>query len=302
MANRETHLNYFNHIAGVGDDDIDIAICSLQEFLDNENLIADRRQCRIVYTFVLGGGHRDDNLTMKHGRGLDLGSINQTLKTRCLWQDPECGGTDIDEWTVDTPQFHTTIHLQEEMKTNKDITFLSISENHELGKTDTWFTYSAMLTKSRPDLNIRFTAKLDSDNFVNYYALQSYMLQHKQLFRDKQYIYGGFVIHKGVCSGRNYGYACRDPRFIAPLFMAGAFTYLSTPLAQHIYLNGTSLEHKKQIWIAREDMQLGNMVYSDPSITVEIVKHNDYPAFLNKHCSGDPVTYRHEFTKSFKRY
>src|SRR6056300_633210 len=90
----------------------------------------------------------------------------------------------------------------------------------------------------------------------------------KKQFRDKQYIYGGFVVYKGVCSGPNYGYACRDRRFIAPLFMAGAFTYLSTPLAEHVYLNGTSLERKKEVWIPREDMQIGNMVYSDPSITV----------------------------------
>ena len=297
MANRETHLNYFKRIAGGSDDDN--TICSLQEILGNQTLIADERQCRIVYTFVMGGGTRNDNLRLKNGRGLDLGSINKTVKTRCLWQDPECGGTDIDEWTVDTPQFDATIHLQEEMKMNKDITFLSISENHELGKTDTWFTYSAMLTKRRPDLGIRFTAKLDSDNFLSYYALQSYMKQHKQLFGDKQYIYGGFVIYKAVCSGRAYGFVCRDPGFIAPLFMGGAFTYLSTPLAQHVYLNGTSLERKKQVWIPREDMQLGNMAYSDPSIAVEIVTHNKYPLFLNKHCFGNPVDYRREFAKQF---
>ncbi len=296
MANRETHLHYFKHIAGVGDDYI--AICSLHQFLGDQNLIADKRQCRIIYTFVMGGGPRDDDLTKQNVNGLDLGAINQTVKTRCLWQDPECGGTDIDEWTVDAPQ-SPSIHLQEEIKTNKDITFLSISENHQLGKSDTWFTYAAMLTKSRPDLDIRFTAKLDSDNFLNYYALQSHMLQHKQRFRDKQYIYGGFVIYKGVCSGRTYGYVCRDPQFIAPIFMAGAFTYLSTPLAQHVYLNGTSLERKKEVWIPLEDMQIGNMAYSDPSITVEIVQHNKLngPYTLNKHCSSDPSMYRREFAK-----
>lgn len=299
MANRETHLNYFKYIADDFDDG-DIAICSLQEFLGNQNLITNKKQCRIIYTFVMGGGPPDNDLTKQHGNGLDLGSINQTVKTRCLWQDPECGGTDIDEWTVDTPQ-SLSIHLQEEMKTNKDITFLSISENHELGKSDTWFTYAAMLTKSRPDLEIRFTAKLDSDNFLNYFALESYMSGHKKQFKDKKYIYGGFVVYKGVCSGPNYGYACRDRRFIAPLFMAGAFTYLSTPLAEHVYLNGTSLERKKEVWIPREDMQIGNMVYSDPSITVEFVKHNKLRrSFLNKHCDGDPMTYRHEFAKEFK--
>ena len=296
MANRETHLSFFKRIAG---DEDDKTICSLHELLGNQTLIADERQCRIIYTFVIGGGPRNDILTLKNGRGLDLGSINKTAKTRCLWQDPECGGTDVDKWTVDTPQFNTTIHLQEEMKMNKDITFLNISENHELGKTDTWFTYAAMLTKRQPNLGIRFTAKLDSDNFLDYYSLQSYMKQHKQLFRDKQYIYGGFVIYKAVCSGRGYGFVCKDPSFIAPLFMGGAFTYLSTPLAHHVYLNGTSLELKKKIWIPREDMQVGNMVFSDPSITVEIVQHNKHPFFLNKHCYGEPLTYRNEFIKHF---
>ena len=296
MINRETHLSYFKK--HVNDDRKRDTICSLQELLNNESLVNDRRRCQIVYTFVMGGGIHDDNLRHKFGRGLKLDSVNGTIRTRCLWEDPDCGGTDVRQWTMGKPKFDASPKLLEEIKENKDITFLSISENHELGKTDTWFTYAAMLTKNRPNLRIRFIGKLDSDNFLNYAAFMTYFKRNKQYIKERKFLYGGYVIHKGVCSTRSYDYICKRPEFIAPLFIPGALVYLSTPLAQHVFMDGTTLERKKQVWIHREDVQLGNMAYSDPSIVVETLNHQKNGGQnINKHCFSDPVLYRHEFYK-----
>ena len=76
-----------------------------------------------------------------------------------------------------------------------------------------------------------------------------------------------------VCRQSVYGYACLNPKFIAPLFMSGALVYLTTPLAQHVFMDGTSLERKREVWIAGEDMQLANMVYSDPAMTPFVINH-----------------------------
>ena len=296
-ANRETHLKYFKfenfeRIVGYGTG----TICSLQEVLTNTSLVSDQSQCQILYTFVMGGGNKDDMLTKKRSN-LDLASINKALKTRCLWQDPGCGGEDIDQWTVDYPQFIPSLQLKEELQMNRDITLLNISENHELGKTDTWFTYTAMLTKNRPDLNIRLIGKMDSDNFLDYSKFLGFFHRYDIDLREKKYLYGGPPIYKAVCSGKAFGRLCTKPEFIAPLFIPGALVYLSTPLVQHVYMNGTSLERKKSVWIPIEDMQLGNMVYSDSNINVTLLPHNHGGKGINEHCFSDPVKYRALFSK-----
>ncbi len=245
----------------------------------------------------MGGGIRDDNLRNKFGRGLNLDSVSGEIKTRCLWQDPDCGGVDIRQWTLKMPKFDVSLQLREEIKKNEDITFLSISENHELGKTDTWFTFAAMLTKRHSHLNIRFIAKMDSDNFLNYTAFLAYFKRLKQYIKERKYLYGGYVIYKAVCSGRAYGHLCQQPEFIAPLFTSSALVYLSTPLAQHVYMDGTTLEQKKQVWISREDVQLGNMVYSDPSIKVQLLnQHHNGGTKINTHCFNNLVRYRLEYS------
>ena len=47
------------------------------------------------------------------------------------------------------------------------------------------------------------------------------------------------------------------------------FFYLSAPLAQHVYTEGTTLSQKQRNFFMAEDMQVANMVYSDPTIEVK---------------------------------
>ncbi|KAL9185719.1 hypothetical protein ACHAXT_003496 [Thalassiosira profunda] len=283
MVNRETHLRYYKyHSAPTGEIRPDY-ICSLHDLLHKPELAKDAENCRVVYTFVMGGGEGDANLRNKItylGKARDA----QPEGTRCLWEDPECGGTDISKWTLDEPKGDISDVFASERLNYDDITLLSIPENHEMGKTDTWFTYASMLTRERPNLRIGFVGKMDSDNFIRWPAFFNYLAV--QVYA-KPYIYGGYIIHKKVCSGRVYGYACKSPTVIFDTFATGAHVYLSTPLAQHVFLNGTTLERKKEVWTVGEDMQLGNMVYSDPKIDLQLFNHRYGGEGINTHCFND---------------
>jgi len=131
MANRETHLNYFKHYykSTKTDDDSSIrhdTICSLQDLLNNITLSNDSNSCRIVYTFVMGGGIGDENMKRKvNTLDREKGAASK-VKTRCLYQDDDCGGTDITKWILDTPQCNITNVFKAELKKYNDIILLSI--------------------------------------------------------------------------------------------------------------------------------------------------------------------------------
>ena len=340
LAARETHLDYFKHyyntkttntlevsdIGTVGPD----TICSLKEIMNNSTLAKDATSCRIIYTFVMGGGIGDEYMKRKVDK-LDKGRYSNTnVKTRCLWEDPECGGRDITKWTLVAPKCNISSTLANEMKEYNDITFLSIPENHELGefesmstifllafwliiptdkhcylgKTDTWFTYVAMLTRQHPELQIGFVGKIDSDNFIRWPRYLKFLDGERYYINLHPYIYAGYAIHKNVCKGRMYGFACANPDFIAACFASGAMAYLSTPLAQHVFMDGTTLERKKQVWIVGEDMQLANMAFSNPKIIPYVMNHRyrngrDISGLhgydFSYHCSNDPIRYRKEY-------
>ena len=305
-VNRETHLSYFHH-HGVSEGNRTGLICSLKELLDNSTLARDPESCRIVYSFVIGGGvgHADVDMTKQVGAptrqsgGDDKMMFN--AKTRCLWEDPECGGKDINQWTLDVPKCNISDTFARELREYKDITLLSIPENHELGKTDTWFTYTSMLTWQYPELQIGFVGKIDSDNFIRWPVFINYLERYakKPITAAKPFIYGGYAIDKKTCSGPTYGYACAQENFIAEVFVSGALVYMSTQLAQHVFMYGTTFERKRNIWIVGEDMQLANMAYSDPKIIPFVINHRSgqYGSYINLHCFNDPALYRREYYK-----
>ncbi|KAL7536331.1 hypothetical protein ACHAXR_007084, partial [Thalassiosira sp. AJA248-18] len=300
-ANRETHLSYFKQNKLLEGERPD-TICSLKELLNNATLARDLESCRVVYSFVMGGGVGDDNLRKKVTNLSEGRNTVSEVKTRCLWEDPECGGTDITKWTLDTPKCNVSNVLAQELKRYDDITLLSIPENHELGKTDTWFTYASMLTRQHPELQIGFIGKTDSDVFVRWPLFFWYLQNnHRKEIEANTYIYGGYAINKKICKGNAYGRVCLQPNVIFTWFAAGAMAYMSTPLAQHAFMDGTTLERKREVWIVGEDMQLANMAYSDPTLNLYIVNHRyrrngDY---INQHCFNDPALYRREYYKIF---
>ena len=77
--------------------------------------------------------------------------------------------------------------------------------------------------------------------------------------------------------------------------------YMSTPLAQHVFMDGTSLQRKKEVWIVGEDMQLANMAYSDPKITPFTLNHRygDGGYEISVHCVNNPINYRDWYYKLY---
>lgn len=214
-----------------------------------------------------------------------------------VWRD---GHLQVDA-ALDSPGCNVSETLANEMRVYNDMTVLSIPENHELGKTDTWFTYATMLTL-RPELQIGFVGKMDSDTFVRWPVFFQYLeLNWRRQIGTKPFIYGGWAIYKEVCSGKVWGRVCADPAFIADAFTTGAIAYLSTPLAQHVFLNGTTLQRKRDVWIEGEDMQLANMAYSDPNRTPFIINHRRgrYGRKINVHCFSDAERCRREYYESY---
>ena len=51
-------------------------------------------------------------------------------------------------------------------------------------------------------------------------------------------------------------------------------------------MNGTTLERKREVWIIGEDLQLGNMVYSDPNITDNEMDDNHGKLYIMDHRRG----------------
>jgi len=298
-AARDTHLMYYHYYNSSTDNTYrPDTICSLREILSNATLAKDPHSCRVIYTFVLGGGIGDPLLRRKVDKLKGGRKAASSAKTRCLYEDPECGGTDIAQWTVSEPLCNISAALKNERRHHADVTLLRIPENHELGKTDTWFTYMAMLTRQRPDLQIGSVGKIDSDNFVRWHIFFQFLeINAKEQIQTVPFLYGGYAIHKKVCSGRTYGKACAQKEFIAECFASGAIAYLSTPLAQHVYMDGTTLERKREVWMVGEDMQLGNMAYSDKNLTPYVINHRygRYGEHINVHCFNDPGRYRKEY-------
>ena len=277
-AHRETYLSYFNH-PNVTDPKYSNpkTICSLNEFLDNfdKSFAHDPTSCLLVYTYVMGGGNP------------------ATKPTICYWGNQTCGGgdtsfnyvrnTESSIATTSPPNTSPEVNFSrpEELQKYQDITFLNIiRENLAEGKTETWFTYAASLTKERPELSIQAIFKVDSDtvvmprlllgevdNTVSYNRLPLYTNSSAPFY------YGGSPIKKFMCKGKKWGTMCSHKNgFKAPLFMVGMAYFRSTPLAQHVFLDdgNISLAEKASRFIPdHEDTSLGNTVYlAKQNITV----------------------------------
>ena len=278
QAHRGTYLSYFQDSSYKKDPMYPPnTLCTLREFLNNESLASDRGACRIVYTYVLGGGDP------------------ATRPTVCYWGDESCGGTLASNLVLPTPEYNFS--ALQEIEQYQDFTFLSVRENHKGGKTESWFTYAAALASERPELGIDIIGEIDSDTVVypNRYLLDLRLLR-KQIPVEETYMYGGVLVNKAKCSKKGWAFVCAHRKFQAPLFAPGYFVWISTPLAKHVFLNGTSLETKRLVHFPpHEDMSLANNVYSDPSITVETYNYFSKPVM--SHAFKNPGPFLEEYWK-----
>ena len=294
-ANRGTHLNHY--IKNRRKEKRADVICKLNVLLARPELAKDHESCQVIYTFVLGGleGSEDNPKLREKSSAIGRDMVPDS-KTRCLYDDPDCGGADINQWTMERPMsVSSDSRIEKEMRL-QDLTFLSILESHEYGKTDTWYTYATLLARQRRDLKIGFVGKIDSDNFIRWPSFFQYLKHnYEETLKTEQYIYGGWFIPKDECSGKAYSGLCADGRFIGDGFASGAHNYISTELATKVFLE-TPLARRKEVWFVGEDMQLANMVYST-KIRPIVINHRGGlgHAFINVHCKGDPGLMRFQF-------
>lgn len=303
----------------------DNVVCTLSELMGNETLARSAESCRFVFTFVMGGGEAGNQATRakltQKVNDLNTKSQNATKKeqkdfinsglkprTRCLYEDPECGGIDLGKWVIPDPASGTNASASELWKSEldrhrSDTTILGIPENHQLGKTDTWFTHATMLTRWRPDLRIDFVGKMDGDNSMRFHTFARFLIEKRDEINAHPYVHGGWVVRRNECLRPSWGKVCAGSEFIAPLFVTGAISYLSTPLAQSVYLDGTTLEQKRDVWIGLEDLQVSNMAYSNPKIDpgeILVLNHRgrSKPS-ITSHCKNKPLCLRKEYCDAY---
>ena len=292
-ANRATHLNYY--IKNRRKEKRADVICKLNVLLAWPELAKDPESCQVIYTFVLGGLEgSEDNPNLRAKSSVVGRNVVPDSKTRCLYNDPDCGGANITQWTMKRP-LSVSLELEKELKL-QDLTFLSVLESHEYGKTDTWFTYASLLARQRSELNIAFVGKIDSDNIIRWPSFFQYLKHnYEDAMKTEKYIYGGWYVPKDECAGNAYSGLCSDGRFIGDGFASGAHNYISTELATKVFLD-TPLARRKEVWFVGEDIQLANMVYST-SIRPFVINHRGGlgHGFINVHCKGDPGLMRSQY-------
>ncbi|CAB9510910.1 expressed unknown protein [Seminavis robusta] len=258
MAIRNSYLSFYRNQAPLDNPAMKETICSLEELLNNPHL-DDPYACQFVYTFVVGGGHPEQRPDI------------------CYWE--ECGH-ETKDFVVATPAFDVSEALSKEMSllNHTDFTFLSARENHEEGKTESWFTYAASLTRDRPELKLDYIGKMDDDTIVFVDRMLGRWQTRFNHELEQPLVAGGWLIPRDLCSSSNSGWegVCDNPKFYAPYMLPGGFNFASTKLAQQLYLIGTTLEHKKKMFFpGHEDMGFSNMVFSvDNVTTVPVGEHN----------------------------
>jgi hypothetical protein len=162
---------------------------------------------KVLFTFVMGGGNR------------------LTSPSLCYW--PACAKTYS---KLVLPQGQTPFEMSDALRVERrkrdDFTFLSIRENLNEGKTESWFGCAAALATQRQELGIQFLGKTDSDTivFVNMF-LEIFDVNRRGAILRNPYIYVGWLIPRYTRVKKHWGRACAAEGFNAPLFMLGGLSW-----------------------------------------------------------------------------
>ena len=210
----------------------DTRICSLNVFLSGEN--AD---CRVAYTFVLGG-----------------------------WNKEQFPDAPTDHVNDDEP----LVVLDKKVSDDEDdVTYLNIKENMNDGKSYTWFKYAAYLEGAKDDGTprigatnrraIHYVAKADADTLISMNALLDYMNQDLPPSPYNNNFFGGIPTANVA---KNH------------MYMQGQLYFISLNLAKYIGYELTGEERQtitRGYWeekhaklFVHEDVSVGTLVYSHP--------------------------------------
>ena len=254
-AVRDTYLAYYKDI----DRSTPNRICKLTTILQSDNPAGEFDECQLAYAIVIGGGNNETQPT-------EL--LNVTSSHSMILSHPE-----------------------------DDVINLNIKENGKFGKSPTWFRYATLIRKEY-DLPIDYIIKTDSDtlfspsmffkwveeqeveyffpvaNFTDVDTTDHDVGQsdqsnleidnatsnnNKSSFRRER-IFGGSPFDRKMCGWPSHEH-CEN--FTAPVYMGGAFYFLSSDLADYISSDRCP---RKKIFIPHEDVTNGNYVFSHPDL------------------------------------
>mmetsp|Transcript_660 Transcript_660/g.1611 ORF Transcript_660/g.1611 Transcript_660/m.1611 type:complete len:550 (+) Transcript_660:67-1716(+) len=245
-----------------------VHFCALSDIVFDKTQSIDN--CTIIYTFVVTNGNITDP--------------NRTILVDDKYTHyNQIGYPELDQRREFAHSRLPTNSTKRPVHSNiTDITVLNIYENGKQGKSTTWFNYASMIIKQH-NLPIQFIVKTDSDTMLYpnpfhkwfHYKydkeiagpFQKYTEQFSQPPNgDKQIsssaktkpfmVFGGTPLTKSNCGWPEYQ-TCR--LMICPIFMGGAFYFVSVDMASYIASNDCP---RKQVFIPHEDVNMGNLVWS----------------------------------------
>lgn len=192
--------------------------------------------------------------------------------------------------------FNETVPLtimQPPLNEERDIVYLNIQENGKYGKSPTWFRYGLWVMEKYPSLHFDYIAKTDTDAAL--YPERFFdMIQRHHLppAPHNRLVYGGSPFDKQMC-----GYPQHDhcAQLQTPIYMGGAFYFLSTDLAT--YITGPNCP-RSQLFFPHEDMTTGNYVWSHPDHgQIHLVKEPDGYRDIWRHSVKNPNRLVHFYTQ-----
>ena len=344
---RASYLSYFkDHLKEATTPGTEHTICSLKEWFTLPHI---RPHCRIVYTFVMGGGNPETRpykcywgdgtncyLTGSSSNSTSRGSITSSNVTNVtstrrrvllryerqrtrrgrrklnMMAANQNKDADIDYYMKhdklenfvlpnNYPEINISEGLQKEIEKYDDFTFLSVRENQNDGKTETWYTYATALLYSSIDENydnsypiIRTVGKLDSDTILFGHRLlqqwePKYNIQRLQYGSPttisssahdendgKPYVIGGWYVPRQKCATASFGRVCDNPHFVAPYMLPGGFQWFSLPILTDALLDPQTIEKRLSLfWPTQEDMSITNVVFGMMNITYNSADKSD---------------------------
>ena len=199
----------------------------------------NRKTCRIVYTFVVGGNAAaPPEWTPSTPSSLSSSSLSS----------PQ---TDSNNNGMDSTN-GMTLDPSNMLKHEHDITYLNIRENMNDGKTPTWFHYASSYIPG-----VDYIGKADSDTLLNIPALLSFLDRDGNHPRRDR-VYGGHLQEYDACGGA--GPICEKLR--GKVYMSGQFYWLSKDLAE--YVSSSAVRSRRFQRTNNEDLDLGLKVLSYP--------------------------------------
>lgn len=221
-------------------------ICSLQQLVATK---VPEEECQIAYTFVIGAGSDTSPTEMVH-----TNDTNVMVISKDQIMDPE-----------------------------PDVVYLSIRENMNQGKTDTWFRYAVLTSNT---LYFDYVGKMDTDTVLIPPRFMNMLNTWPTFPHNIRTIFGDTIVKRDATFGT-----------LGAAYFNGGFYIMSTDLARYI----TTID-RTPIKYQHEDSNIGNYISSNPKLLNRkmldlhcnfcrkhpVKKFDNYPIFYHDWTNNPP--------------